>query len=894
MSDLRPDVKVRSWRRWAEGIGVMVATVAVLQALSGTPLRVPNPPAFLLVAMVFAAFRSGLRTGLIAAAIACLYIAVYFSLPGRPFTYNAENLRRVAVWAAAAPAIAAMVGLQRRRLEQAGDLRYRELFTNIPTALFQATSDGRFLAVNPAFASLFGYRTPEELAAADAGSLYVDPRDRLRWIEMMDREGAVRGHEIRVRRRDGTIIWVRETARAIRGPGGRLLYYDGSMEDITEHKRAEAQVRKLSRATEQAPSIVVITDTDERIEYVNPRFTEITGYDAAEVLGRPATRLAEDLPPEDQQRLRAALEAGRTWQGEFHAYKKDGGRYWERATVSSLRGPDRTITHFIKVAEDVTEQKAALESRRQTEQRFRALIERSLDLISLVSAEGVLVYESPAAQQILGYAPGERIGRRALEFIHPDDLDRVGGFHRDLLARPGGSIAVHVRVRHKDGSWRWLEGSATNLLHEPSVGAIVANYRDVTERRLIEDEIRRLNVQLEQRVIERTAELRDAKEEAERANRAKSDFLSRMSHELRTPLNAILGFAQLLEMEPLAEEQRDSVRQILRGGQHLLRLVNEVLDITRIEAGNTPPSLEPVGLAAIVEESLDLIMPLAAQRQIQVVNATPEAWERYVHADSQRLKQVLLNVLSNAVKFNRDGGIVRLSCEDRPNGRLRIGVADTGVGIPHDRLPRLFIPFERLGAEQIGVEGTGLGLAHSRALVDSMGGEIGVETEPGRGSLFWVDLLPSEDPSLRRDLDGASMAVAPVRPHSTRTVLYIDNNLSNHTLMERFLAQRPDVRLVAAMQGRLGLDLARQHHPALILLDLHLDDLTGEEVLRRLQSDPATARIPVVIISADTTPGQTEGLLALGARDFLPKPLDLRRLQATLAEALTERSGVRP
>ncbi|MGH7751734.1 MAG: PAS domain S-box protein, partial [Gemmatimonadales bacterium] len=499
MSDLRPD-NAQSWRRWVEGIGVMLATVAVLQALSGTPLRVPNPPAFLLVAMVFAAFRSGLRTGLIAAAIAWLYIAFYFSLPGRPFEYNAENLRRVAVWAMAAPTMAAMVGLQRRRLEQTGDLRYRQLFTNIPTALFQTTPDGRFLAVNPAFASLLGYRTPEELAAADAGGMSVDAEDRLRWVEMMDREGAVHGIEIRLRRRDGTIIWVRETARAIRGPGGRVLYYDGSMEDITEHKRAEEQVRKLSRATEQAPSIVVITDTEERIEYVNPRFTEITGYDAAEVLGQPATRLAEDLPPEEQQRLRATLEAGRTWQGEFRAYTKDGGRYWERATVSSLRAPDGAITHFIKVAEDVTEQKAAVESLRGAEQRFRALIEHSLDVISLVSADGVLLYESPAAHQLLGYVPSERIGRRSIEFIHPDDLGRVGGLLRDLIARPGGSVAVQLRIRHKDGAWRWLEGTATNLLHEPSVGAIVANYRDVTERRLIEEEIRTLNVQLEQRV----------------------------------------------------------------------------------------------------------------------------------------------------------------------------------------------------------------------------------------------------------------------------------------------------------------------------------------------------------------------------------------------------------
>lgn len=657
---------------------------------------------------------------------------------------------------------------------------------------------------------------------------------------------------------------------------------------------ADEQLRKLSRATEQSPAIVVITDTNERIEYVNPRFTEVTGYLPEEVIGTDATRLADQLPSEEYGRLRETIEAGRIWRGEFHAFKKDGGRYWERATVSSLRGAEGVITHFIKVSEDVSEQKAALETQRGLEELSRALIEHSAEGITLINAEGGLFYESPATQRILGYSPGERTGHTAFEYIHPEDLGRVRGLFAVMLAQPGNSVSGSVRSRHKDGSWRWLDCIVTNMLDDPAVAAVVVNFRDVTEQRLTEEEIRRLNVQLEQRVIERTAELRDAKEEAEQANRAKSDFLSRMSHELRTPLNAILGFAQLLEMDSLTAEQRDSVRQILKGGQHLLQLVNEVLDITRIEAGNTPPSLEPVGLAAIVEECLDLIMPLAAQRQIEVVNATPEAWERYVHADSQRLKQVLLNLLSNAVKYNRDRGTVRLSCEDRPNGRLRLTVADTGVGIPRDKLARLFVPFERLGAERIGVEGTGLGLAHSRALAESMGAEIGVESEPGRGSVFWIDLLPAEEPTLRRDLDGAFMPVTPVRPHHTHTLLYIDNNPSNHMLVERLLAQRPDVRLIAAMQGRLGIDLARQHHPGLILLDLHLEDLTGDEVLRRLKADPGTARTPVVILSADADQGQVERLLALGATAYLTKPVDVKKLLAVLGEALAERSRVRP
>ncbi len=772
--------------------------------------------------------------------------------------------------------------------------RYRDLFHNIPIALYHSSPDGRFLAVNPAFCKLLGRTDPAAFDTLNAADLYADPGERDRWVAAIEREGSVRDFETRMRRGDGTVIWVRETARAIRDGSGRSLYVDGSLEDITQQRDAAAQIRKLSAATDQSPSIVVITDTDERIEYVNPRFTEVTGYGSEEVMGTNATRLAEDLPPDEYRRLRDALAGGQVWHGEFRAFKKNGDCYWERATVSSLRGPDGAISHFIKVAEDISAQRAALEEQRRLERLSRALLEHAEEGTTLITAEGGYFFESPATERILGYAPGERLGRSAFEYIHPEDLPRVRALYALMLSQPGKTVSGETRHRHKDGGWRWLASTVTNLLNDPDVRAIVVNFRDITEQRLIQDEIRRLNVQLEQRVIERTAELRDAKEEAERANRAKSDFLSRMSHELRTPLNAILGFAQLLEMDALSSEQRDSVAQILKGGRHLLHLINEVLDITRIEAGRTSPSLEPVRLAGIVEESLDLIMPLAAHRQIQVVSATPGIWDRYVRGDSQRLKQILLNLLSNAVKYNRDGGMVRISGEDRAEGRLRLTVTDTGVGIAREKLARLFVPFERLGAEQIGVEGTGLGLAHSRALAESIGAEIGVESDPERGSAFWIDLLPAEEPDLGIEWNGQPRATASEQSEPWRTVLYIDNNPSNHTLIERLLGQRPEVRLIPAMQGRLGIELANQHHPALVLLDLHLDDISGEEVLRRLREDPATAGVPIVIISADATPGQRERLRALGAQDFLAKPVDLRRLQSILTNFLTDPTAVLP
>ena len=397
-------------------------------------------------------------------------------------------------------------------------------------------------------------------------------------------------------------------------------------------------------------------------------------------------------------------------------------------------------------------------------------------------------------------------------------------------------------------------------------------------------------------VDERTSELRDAlaakelleqgqrqaREAAEAANRSKSEFLSRMSHELRTPLNAVLGFAQLLESEDLAEADHDSVKQILRGGRHLLDLINEVLDITRIETGTFQLSPEPVLAGEVLADIIELTSPLAAQANIHLVTgATSGGCDVHVLADRQRLKQILLNLVSNAIKYNRQGGTVALSCERSDASGLRIKVRDTGPGIRPEHLGLLFTPFERLGAEHTTVEGTGIGLALSRRLAEAMGGTLDVETNLGQGTTFWVELPVVEGPVERYvRLNGHEELKTPLAPNrQTTKILYIEDNESNLRLVERILARDGDIELVSAMQGRLGLELAREHQPALILLDLHLPDIAGDEVLRQLRDDPQTSAIPVVVVSADATAGQIRRLLAEGARAYLTKPLDVGELR---------------
>jgi PAS domain S-box-containing protein len=633
---------------------------------------------------------------------------------------------------------------------------------------------------------------------------------------------------------------------------------------------------------ESDPGGVVIIDESSVILAVNPSMRRIFGYTEEQMVGKPLTVLIPHRFREAHLRgIRRYLLTGERsirWQGiQLPALRRDGTEFPVEINFGEYTARDGHKV-FAGFMTDITERRRAEEALRFQTTLLQAQNHVAIDGI-LVASEGRVLNMNRRYAEIFNVPEELRPPERCVEMFqwacrqarNPDEYRRTIEALRD-----------DPETVHRD-EVQLADGRVLDRYSAPLEGPEGEHYgriwmvRDITERKRFEQA------------------LQEAKEAAEAANEAKSEFLSRMSHELRTPMNSILGFGQLLARRGLPADQARNVDHILKAGRHLLNLINEVLEIARIEANRQHLSLEPVHVATLVDEALALIRPAADARPVRLAPHAPHGTDLYVRADQQRLMQVLLNLLSNAIKYNRSGGTVELLVRpiaDAGDGAfLALGVRDTGPGIPADRLDELFVAFSRLGAERSGIEGTGLGLALSQRLVQVMGGQLRVESSVGEGSTFWVALPVTDAP--RRRLDG-SREDAPreergARPE--RTILYVEDNLANLDLVESILRDRPEIDVIPALQGRLGLQLAREHRPDLILLDLHLPDLPGEAVLRELRDDDRTREIPVLIISADATTRQIERLRAAGACDYLTKPLDVDQFLAAVDASLEARAG---
>ncbi|HEV7485535.1 MAG TPA: PAS domain S-box protein, partial [Thermoanaerobaculia bacterium] len=637
----------------------------------------------------------------------------------------------------------------------------------------------------------------------------------------------------------------------------------------------EASDQRSRQLFDDAPiGMAVVAVDNQQFKQVNARLAEMVGYSEQELMTRTPLDITHPEDLAETQRLAKEMLGGtERCCVEKRYLRKSGDILWASRTACIIRGKDGRPRDFLIMVEDITERKRAEEAVREGQRKLEAALEtnqlimdNSQDVICTVDESGRFVTMNEASEALWGFSPDELIGRRYMELVHPDDHLATENAAAEILDTGRLTDFVNRYIR-KDGSIVSVLWSASWSASKKMLFCVA---HDMTERSRIE------------------AALREAKEEADRANYAKSEFLSRMSHELRTPLNAILGFGQLLERQNPTAQQRARVDHIMSAGRHLLNLINEVLDLSRIEAGHLQLSVEPVAVADVLEEALDLMRPLAAERAMQLVVDARLDKDLFVLADRQRLKQVLLNLLTNAVKYTAIRGRIAVSVQHSGPTTTRIVVTDTGAGIATEKLVRLFTPFDRLDVEQSGVEGTGLGLALCQRLMHAMAGDIGVKSAAGKGSAFWIE-LPAVDSPLKalsrnrtRAVDDASMAGA-------GKILYIEDNLSNLTLVEEMLAEQPGIELLTAMQGGLGLELARQHSPDLILLDLHLPDLRGHEVLARLRQEEITRDIPVVVISADATARQIQRLMAAGARSYLTKPLDIGQFFRVIDEAMRTR-----
>ncbi len=545
--------------------------------------------------------------------------------------------------------------------------------------------------------------------------------------------------------------------------------------------------------------------------------------------------------------------------------------------ISERKQAERELERYRSHLEVLVQERTAELGRESS--RNAMIVNTASDGFFTASQDGRVVECNDIYCRMLGYSRKELLQLHIAD-IEADESPEDMADHISKIVEQGRD-RFDTRHRCKDGSLIHVEVNVTM----PYIGAdrfLFAFVHDISARKADE------------------AALMRARDEAERANQAKSEFLSRMSHELRTPLNAILGFGQLLKRANLGELQTDNVGEILHAGRHLLELINEVLDLARIESGKLSICLEPVPLLPLLNDCLGLIRPQAENSGIEL-GESAAGCDESVLADQTRLKQVLLNLLSNAVKYNRPGGRVDLTCKlhagVHPNGAIQISISDTGPGLCASQQALLFTAFERLGAESTSVEGTGIGLALSKRLMELMGGEIGVESTPGSGTTFWLRLpLAQQQHGQAESSPEGAESEAPTGATLSKQfdLLCIEDNPANMRLVERILALRTDIRLLKAGTPGLGLELARVSHPALILLDINLPEMDGFEVLRCLRENPLTRGIPVIGISANAMPKDVELARAAGFDDYLTKPLDIGQFLSVVERNLDSLSKPEP
>src|SRR6202162_2306142 len=686
------------------------------------------------------------------------------------------------------------------------------------------------------------------------------------------------------------------------GQHGELLVL--AMEDVTARKRAEEALLEAgalqSAIFNSANFSSIATDAKGVIQIFNVGAERMLGYTAAEVVNRITLADLHDPQEVIAQATALSLEFAIPIAPGFEALvfkasrgiediyeltyiRKDGSRFPAIVSVTALRDERGGIIGYLLIGTDNTARKQVEAEQKKLDQRLRdqqfytrSLIESNIDALMTTDPSGIITDVNKQMEALTGCTRDELIGAPFKNYF--TDPQRAEAAIK-LVLREKNVTNYELTAHARDGKKTVVSYNATTFYdRDRTLQGVFAAARDVTERKRLDQALQDKNVELER-----------AKIAAEKANLAKSDFLSSMSHELRTPLNAILGFAQLMESDspPPTPSQKISIGQILHAGWYLLKLINEILDLAQIESGKLSLSPEPISLGEVMVECQTMIDP---QRQKRGIKMTFPKFDTpcFVSADRTRLKQVLVNLLSNSIKYNQPGGTVVVECTASTPERTRISVRDTGAGLTPEKLTQLFQPFNRLGQESSAEEGTGIGLVMSKRVVELMGGVIGVESTVGVGTVFWFELSTAAAPQPAVDAAEPTAAAEVQEKYGAplRTLLYVEDNPANLKVVEQLIARRPNMRLLSAINGNLGIKLARRSQPEVILMDINLPGMSGIEALKILREDPATAHIPVIAISANAMPRNVEKGLQAGFFWYLTKPIKVKEFTDVLNVAL--------
>ncbi|HQV89388.1 MAG TPA: PAS domain S-box protein [Nitrosomonas sp.] len=687
--------------------------------------------------------------------------------------------------------------------------------------------------------------------------------------------------------------------------GINTIVIDGEAkaDGATEMRRQETllRTRALQNAIFNSANFSSIaTDAKGVIQIFNVGAERMLGYTAAEVVDKITLADISD-PKELISRAKAlSIELSTPITPGFEALvfkasrgiediyeltfiRKDDNRFPTVVSVTALRDAQDIIIGFLLIGTDNTLRKQAEAEQKKLDQRLRdqqfytrSLIESNIDALITTDPSGMISDVNKQMEALTGCTRDELIGAPFKNYF--TDPERAEAGIKRVLAEnrvTNYELTAHAR----DGKETVVSYNATTFHdRDRKLQGVFAAARDITERKLLDQALNETNIKLE-----------SAKSIAEKANLAKSDFLSSMSHELRSPLNAILGFAQLIESgsPPLTPRQKSNIDQILLAGWYLLDLINEILDLALIESGKLLLSLEPMSLNEVMSDCQAMIEPQAQKSGIHLTFPQFDS-PYFVKADRTRVKQILINLLSNSIKYNRADGTVVVNYSANTADRIRISITDTGEGLSVENLAQLFQPFNRLGREAGTEEGTGIGLVVSKRLVELMGGAIGAESTVGKGSVFWIELILTDAPQITLD-DDQSLAIVPANISAEmplRTLLYVEDNPANLLLVESLLERRPDIHLLSAQDGLRGIEVARASLPDVILMDINLPGISGIHALEILRKDLTTAHIPVIALSANAMPRDIVRGLEVGFFRYLTKPIKLNEFLDTLDAAL--------